>query len=48
MILPPFSKCLVGPDVESLFRRRHFGEGIAHVGAINKEVFGGRNSIKQT
>jgi hypothetical protein len=46
MIYPPFSKYLVGLDIEALFRRQRFGEGIAHVSAINKEIVGGCNSIK--
>ena len=47
MVIPPFVKGPVGAYVEALFGRRGFSKGVADVGAIDKEIFGGGNGIKE-
>ncbi len=44
---PPFIKGAIRADVETLFRRRDFGEGVTNVGAINEEIFSHSNSIEE-
>jgi hypothetical protein len=46
MTYPPFIESTTGINIEPLFRRRCFGEGVGHVGAIYEEISPGRNSIE--
>jgi hypothetical protein len=47
VVFPPFMKGSVGAYVEALFWRWCLGEGIADVGTVDEEIFGGSNGIKE-
>ncbi len=48
MVFPPFVKGPVRAYVEALFRRWCLSEGVADIRTVDKEIFGGSNSIKET
>ena len=48
VIFPPFDERPIRVYEEALFRWRGFGEGVRDVGTVDKEVFGGRDSVEQS